>query len=53
MCVSEYTENTVELLAHSGRVLFCGESLGISVLEGRVVEIYGKITEVRLGYGKT
>ena len=52
MSVSEYTEQSVELLSHSGRALFIGESLGISVLEGRIVEIYGKITEVRLGYGK-
>ena len=52
MSVSEYTEESVELLSHSGRVMFIGESLGISVLEGRIVEIYGKITEVRLGYGK-
>lgn len=52
MSVSEYTETSIELLSHSGRVFFSGESLGISVLEGRVVEIYGKITEVRLSYGK-
>ena len=52
MSVCEYTESSIELLSHSGRLLFYGESLAISVLEGRVVEIYGKITEVRLGYGK-
>ena len=52
MSVSEYTESCVEVLAHSGRALFVGSSLGISVLEGRVIEIYGKITEVKLGYGK-
>jgi len=52
MSISEYTDQTIELLAHSGRLLILGESLGVSVLEGRVVEVYGKITEVRLGYGK-
>ncbi len=52
MSVSEYTENTVELLSHSGRMTLSGESLGISVLEGRVIEVYGRITEVRLSYGK-
>ena len=52
MSVSEYTEGCVELLSHSGRICFLGEALGISVLEGRVVEIYGRITEMRLGYGK-
>ena len=53
MSVSEYTESTVELLSHSGRVKIFGEALGISVLEGRVIEVYGRITEVKLGYGKT
>ena len=52
MSVSEYTESSVELLSHSGRVKILGEALGISVLEGRVIEIYGRITEVKLGYGK-
>lgn len=52
MSISEYTDESIELVAHSGRLWLLGESLGISVLEGRVVEIYGKITEVRLGYGK-
>ena len=52
MCISEYTDSVVELLSHSGRIFFFGDSLEISVLEGRVVEIYGRITEVRLGYGK-
>jgi len=53
MSVAEYTESNVELLSHSGRLNIIGEALGISVLEGRVIEIYGRITEVKLGYGKT
>ena len=53
MSIGEYTESNVELVSHSGRIAFLGESLGISVLEGRVVEIYGRITEVRLGYGRS
>lgn len=53
MSISEYTESSIELISHSGRLLIIGESLGVSVLEGRVVEVYGRITEVRLGYGKT
>ena len=51
--ISAYTAETVELLSHSGRVCFVGEELSISVMEGRVVEIYGRITEVRFSYGKT
>ena len=53
MSVGEYTENSVELLSHSGRMALLGEGLGISVLEGRVIEVYGRIEEVRLSYGKT
>ena len=53
MSVGEYTDSSVELLSHSGRLNLSGETLGISVLEGRVVEIYGKITEVKLNYGKS
>ena len=53
MSIAEYTEESIELLSHSGRMTLCGESLGISVLEGRIVEIYGRIMEVKLSYGKT
>ena len=53
MGVGEYTENCIELLSHSGRINLLGEALSISVLEGRVVEIYGRITEVKLSYGKS
>lgn len=53
MSIGEYTDSSVELLSHSGRMNLSGEALGISVLEGRVVEIYGRITEVRLNYGKS
>lgn len=52
MSISEYTAENIELTAHSGRVWILGESLGISVLEGRVIEVYGRITEVKFGYGK-
>jgi hypothetical protein len=53
MSIGEYTESEVELLSHSGRMSLVGDSLGISVLEGRVVEVYGRITEVRLSYGRS
>lgn len=53
MSIGEYTESMVELLSHSGRMSLVGDSLGISVLEGRVVEVYGRITEVRLSYGRS
>ena len=52
MSIGEYTDSSVELLSHSGRMHLLGESIGISVLEGRVVEVYGRITEVRFSYGR-
>jgi hypothetical protein len=52
MSIGEYTSTAIELLSHSGRIFVFGESLGISVLEGRIIEIYGKITEMRFSYGK-
>ena len=53
MSVSEYTDSQVELLSHSGRMCVLGECLEVSVLEGRVIEIFGKITEVKFSYGRT
>jgi hypothetical protein len=53
LSIGEYTDSSLELVSHSGRITLLGESLGLSVLEGRVVEIYGRITEVRLGYGRS
>lgn len=52
MSIGEYTEEGIELLSHAGRLYLVGESLGITVLEGRVIEVYGLITEVRMSYGK-
>ena len=51
--VSECSSECVELLSHSGRVLLIGDHLKISLLENKTLEIYGKIKEVRLSYGKT
>lgn len=52
MSIGEYTEESIEILSHSGRIHVLGDSLTVSVLEGRVIEVYGVITEVRLGCGK-
>ncbi len=53
MCISEYSEQEVVLLSHSGRLILSGEYLSISVLENRVLEIYGRIEEVRMSYGNS
>ena len=51
--VSEFLEDRVELLSHAGRVHIVGEKLGISALENHSVEIYGRILEVKLSYGRS
>ena len=50
--ISDCSEKRVELLSHSGRITLEGDWIEVSVLENRTVEIYGRITEVRLSYGK-
>ena len=50
--ISEYDDENIVLLTHGGRLAVQGERLSISSLEGRTLEIYGRITEVRLVYGK-
>lgn len=53
MSIDGMNENEVTLVSHSGRVTLLGDSLGVTVLENRTVEIYGIIREVRMTYGKT
>lgn len=53
MSIDGMNESEVTLLSHSGRVTVVGDSLGVSVLEDRAVEIYGRIGEVHFSYGKT
>ena len=50
--ISEYSREHIVLLSHSGRLSLIGERMEISVLENRTVEIYGRILEVDLSYGK-
>lgn len=52
MSIEALSEECVELASHSGRIFLAGSSLGVSVLENRVVEVYGQITEVHFTYGK-
>lgn len=50
--VNAYSSECLELLSHSGRVTVLGDCLELSLLENRTLEIYGRITEVKLNYGK-
>ena len=52
MSIGELEDNKITLLSHSGRLVLKGDSLGISLLDNKIVEVFGKITEVELSYGK-
>ena len=51
--VTEFSPEGIELLSHGGRVRISGERLSISALENHSLEIYGRIEEVRLSYGRS
>lgn len=51
--VSEFSDGGIEILTRGGRILISGERLGISALENHSLEIYGRITEVRMTYGRS
>ena len=51
--VSEFSDDGIEILTHGGRIFILGEGLGISALEDHALEIYGRIVEVRLTYGRS
>ncbi len=52
MSIIDYSEERITLLTHSGRVSLSGEYLTVTVLENRIIEIYGIIEGVQLFYGK-
>lgn len=52
IAISDLSDTSVTLLSHYGRLVFSGDGISVSVLDNAVVEIFGKITEVRLSYGK-
>ena len=51
--VQEIGDECIRASTHSGTVLVRGSRLLLSVFEERTVKIYGKITSVELGYGRT
>ena len=52
MSIGELSDDKITLLSHSGRLVLKGDALGISLLDNKIVEVFGKITEVELSYGK-
>ncbi len=50
--ISEFSDESITLLSHTGRIFIEGRRLSLAVYEGGTVEIKGKIECVRFGYGK-
>jgi len=50
--VRAFSAERVVLLTHGCAVELVGRELSIGVFEGRAVEVSGRITEMRLIYGK-
>ena len=50
--ISELSEECIELKTHGGRIIIGGSRLTLSIFEGGTVKVDGKVTEVKLVYGK-
>ena len=51
--VTDFSEETVKLAGHSGRVSVNGKRLSMSVFENKNVEIKGRVEEIKFTYGRT
>ena len=52
VAIVDYSCESLTITTHKGRVQINGTDLMLSVLENRTVEVFGKIEEVSLSYGK-
>ena len=50
--IFELSDSVIGVLTHKARVGIVGSGLSLSVYEGRVVEIYGRVEDIQLKYGK-
>ncbi len=50
--VSEFSEERILLVSHGGRIEISGARLSLSVFQGRGVEIFGGVREIRFLYAK-
>ena len=50
--IGDFSEESVLLRSHGGKVLVSGKRLDISVYENRTVEISGRVEEISFKYGK-
>ena len=50
--ISDFSDSSIHLLSHSGRIVVNGQKLFICVYENNSVEIVGKVEGVVFKYGK-
>ena len=50
--IEDFSDESVTLCSHGGRVFVSGKRLSLCVYEDNTVEISGRVEEVRFGYGK-
>ena len=50
--VSDFSDRSILLLSHGGRINVLGESLFIDLFENNTVEIVGRVSEIVFIYGK-
>ena len=51
--ISDFSDSSIELLSHGGRICVTGKQLFISVYENNTLEIVGRIGEITFRYGKS
>ena len=51
--ISDFSDSSIELLSHGGRIFVTGKQLFISVYENNTLEIVGRIGEITFRYGKS
>ena len=52
LALDSLSEETVEILSHSGRAIIRGTDLSVSVFSDRTVEVIGKILSLELKYAR-
>lgn len=50
--ISEFNECGVSIKCHGTKIEIIGEKIKMNALENRALEIYGRVGEIKFGYGK-
>ena len=50
--ISEFDDNTIAIKCHGTKMQISGEKIKMNALENKTLEIYGRVGEIKLGYGK-